>query len=52
MKFNEPGFDQNPLKNLKISPDNILLVSKEKFLNYLKVAKICLVFKKVDPSEI
>ena len=55
------GFDQVSSKILKLSPDNILLVlghifnlsiSNEEFIECLKVAKICPVFKKGDPCEI
>ena len=55
------GFDQVPLKILKLSPDNILLalshifnlsISNGEFIECLKVAKICPVFIKGDPCEI
>ena len=62
MKSNfSAGFDQVPSKILKLSPDNIVLaliyifnlsISKGEFIECLKVAKICPVFKKGDPCEI
>ena len=62
MKSNfSAGFDQVSSKILKLSPDNILLalshifnlsIRNGEFIECLKVAKICPVFKKGDPRKI
>ena len=62
VKYNfSAGFDQVSSKILKLSPDNILLalshifnlsISNGEFIECLKVAKICPVFKKGDSCEI